>query len=150
VLTELERDADARHTGELLLASTLVSVSATLLEKYRSDGAEPVISLTLPGEAHAIPPLLSAVVSAEAGYLGMYVGTQIEPADVEALANDLNASVIVMHAGVESFEHMQTALRLRERLPEVRLVLTGRGARLAPPGLVPVTSLRELAHVLKE
>jgi MerR family transcriptional regulator, light-induced transcriptional regulator len=149
VLTELERDAEARHTGELLLASALVSVSATLLEKYRSDGAMPVVSLTLPGEAHAIPPLLSAVVSTEAGFLGMYVGTQIEPADVEALANDLNASVLVMHAGVESFEHMQMALRLRERLPDVRLVVTGRGARLAPSGLVPIGSLRELAYFLQ-
>jgi len=147
VLTELERDAEARHTGELLLASALVSVSSTLLEKYRTQSSASVITATLPGEPHAIPPLLAALVAAEAGCTATYIGTQVEPADIEALALDLNASAIVMYAGVESFEHMQAAVRLRERLPRVRLLLTGRGGRLAPPGLLSVNSLRELASL---
>jgi len=149
VLTELERDTEARHTGELLLASALVSVSSTLLEKYRADGAPAIVTLTLPGEPHAIPPLLAALVAAEAGYAGMYVGTQIEPADIEALALDVRASAIVMHAAMESYEHMQAALRLRERLPRVRVIVTGRGGRLAPAGLLAVNSLRDLAQYLE-
>jgi len=149
VLTELEHDAEARHTGELLLGSALVSVSSTLLEKYRTDAATAVLSVTLPGEPHVIPGLLAALVSAEAGYLGMYLGTQIESSDIEMLALDLSARAIVVHAGVESFEHTQTALRLRERLTGVRIVLTGRGGRMAPPGLVHVNSLEELAHFLR-
>ncbi len=48
VLTELERDAEARHTGELLLASALVSVSSTLLEKYRGDAVAPVLTSRCP------------------------------------------------------------------------------------------------------
>jgi DNA-binding transcriptional MerR regulator len=149
VLTELERDADARHTGELLLASALVSISATLFEKYRTDRTAAVVSVSLPGERHAIPPLLSALVSAEAGYFGIYVGTQVEPADIEALTIDMDAVAIIIHAGIESFEHMQTALRLRERLPRVALILTGRGGRLAPPGLATASSQRELERELR-
>ncbi len=149
VLTELEHDTEARHTGELLLASALVSISSTLFDKYRADRTATVVTLTLPGERHAIPPLLAALVSAEAGYFGMYVGTQIEPADVEALAKDLDAAAIVIHAGVESYEHMQAALRLRDQLPHARIVLTGRGGRLAPADFVTASSLRELARELR-
>lgn len=149
VLTELERDTEARHTGELLFASALVSVSATLFEKYRTDRTTAVVSVSLPGERHAIPPLLSALVSAEAGYFGIYVGTQVEPADIEALTVDMDAVAVIIHAGIESFEHMQTALRLRERLPRVAIILTGRGGRLAPPGLARVNSLRELERALR-
>jgi MerR family transcriptional regulator, light-induced transcriptional regulator len=146
VLAELERNSEARHTGELLLASALCSISSKLFEKHRTNQGATIISLTLPGEQHAIPPLLAALVAAESGFTGMYVGTQIEPADIETLAVDLNAAGIVIHTGVESYEHMQAALRLLEKLPRTRVVITGRGGILAPPGSIAVTSLRELAN----
>jgi MerR family transcriptional regulator, light-induced transcriptional regulator len=149
VISEVERDPDTRQTGELLLAAALVSTSSMLFAKYRIAHGPAVISLTLPGEHRAIPPLLSALVAAEAGFDGMYVGTQIEPADIEALVNHLNAVGIIIHAGMESFEHMQAALRLRAKLPHVRLIVTGRGGSLAPPDLVSVNSLRELATALR-
>jgi len=149
VISEVERDSDLRQTGELLLSAALVSTSSMLFAKYRIAHGPPVISLTLPGEHRAIPPLLSALVAAEAGFDGMYVGTQIGPADIEALVNDLNAVGIIIHAGLESFEHMQAALRLRTKLPHVRLVMTGRGSQLAPPDLVTVRSLRELATAVR-
>jgi MerR family transcriptional regulator, light-induced transcriptional regulator len=149
VLSEIDRDPDLRQTGELLLASALVSSSSLLFAKYRRAHGPTMISLTLPGEHHAIPPLLAALVSAEAGFDGMYVGTQIEPADIEALANDFDAVGVIIHAGMESFEHMQAALRLRNKLPHVRLIMTGRGGSLAPPDVASVSSLRELATALR-
>ncbi len=149
VLSEVERDVDLRQTGELLLAAALVSTSSMLFAKYRMAHGPALISLTLPGEHRAIPPLLSALVAAEAGFDGTYVGTQIEPADIEALAGDLNAVGIIIHAGMESFEHMQAALRLRNKLPHVRFIITGRGGSLAPPDLVTVSSLRELAAAFR-
>ena len=147
VLAELERNSEARHTGELLLASALCSISSKLFEKYRTNQGPTIIALTLPGEHHAIPPLLAALVASESGFAGMYVGTQIEPADIETLAVDLNAAGIVIHTGVESYEHMQAAQRLLEKLPQTRVVITGRGGILAPPGFAAVSSLRDLANV---
>jgi MerR family transcriptional regulator, light-induced transcriptional regulator len=149
VLSEIERDPDMRPTGELLLASALVSSSSMLFAKYRIAHGPVMISLTLPGEHRAIPPLLAALVASEAGFDGMYVGTQIEPSDIEALANSLNAVGIILHAGMESFEHMQAALRLRNKLAHMRLIITGRGGTLAPPDLLTVSSLRELATALR-
>lgn len=146
VLAELERNGEARHTGELLLSCALVSISSKLFEKYRNQRGPIVISLTLPGEPHAIPPLLAALVASENGFCGMYAGTQIDLADVETLALDLDAVGIVIHTGVESFEHMQAALRLVEKLPRTRLMITGRGSILAPPGLGAANSLRALAE----
>jgi MerR family transcriptional regulator, light-induced transcriptional regulator len=149
VLSEVERDPEMRQTGELLLAAALVSTSSMLFAKYRVAHGPGIISLTLPGEHRAIPALLGALVATEAGYDGMYVGTQIEPADIEALVNDLSAVGVIIHAGMESFEHMQAALRLRNKLPHVRFIMTGRGGSLAPPDLVTVSSLRELATALR-
>jgi MerR family transcriptional regulator, light-induced transcriptional regulator len=149
VLSEIERDPDLRQAGELLLASALVSSSSLLFAKYRTARGPVMISLTLPGEHHAIPPLLAALVSSEAGFEGMYVGTQIEPADIEALVKDLSAVGVVIHAGMESFEHMQAALRLRNKLPHIRLIMTGRGGSLAPPDVATMSSLRELAVALR-
>lgn len=149
VISEVDRDVDLRQTGELLLASALVSTSSMLFAKYRIAHGPPVISLTLPGEHHAIPPLLSALVASEAGFDGMYVGTQIEPADIEALVNDVSAVGVIIHAGMESFEHMQAALRLRNKLPHVRFIMTGRGGSLAPPDFATVSSLRDLATALR-
>jgi hypothetical protein len=138
-----------RPTGEFLLASALVSSSSMLFAKYRIAHGPVMISLTLPGEQRAIPPLLAALVASEAGFDGMYVGTQIEPADIEALANGLNAVGIIIHAGMESLEHMQAVLRLRNKLVHIRLIVTGRGGSLAPPDLLTVSSLRELATALR-
>jgi MerR family transcriptional regulator, light-induced transcriptional regulator len=101
LLSELDRDPEARHTGELLLASALVSISSTLFAKYRMDRGRTIIALTLPGEHHAIPPLLAALVAAEAGFDGMFVGTQIDPVDIEALAEDLGAVSLLIYAGME-------------------------------------------------
>jgi MerR family transcriptional regulator, light-induced transcriptional regulator len=148
VLSEVERDPDLRQTGELLLASALVSSSSLLFAKYRRARGPVMISLTLPGEHRAIPALLAALVSSEAGFDGMYVGTQIEPADIEALVIDLSAVGVIIHAGMESFEHMQAALRLRNKLPHMRLIMTGRGGILAPPDVATMSSLRELAVAL--
>jgi MerR family transcriptional regulator, light-induced transcriptional regulator len=149
VLSEIERDIDLRQTGELLLAAALVSTSSMLFAKYRMAHGPALISLTLPGEHRAIPPLLAALVAAEAGFDGTYVGTQIEPADIEALVGDLHAVGVIIHAGMESFEHMQAALRLRNKLPQVRFIITGRGGSLAPADLVTVNSLRELAAAFR-
>ena len=149
VLSEVDRDPDLRQTGELLLAAALVSTSSMLFAKYRIAHGPTMLSLTLPGEHRAISPLLAALVATEAGFDGMYVGTQIEPADIEALVNDLNVVGIIIHAGMESFEHMQAALRLRSKLPHVRFMMTGRGGGLAPPDLITVTSMRELATALQ-
>ena len=149
VLSEVDRDIDLRQTGELLLAAALVSTSSMLFAKYRMAHGPTMLSLTLPGERRAISPLLAALVATEAGFDGMYVGTQIEPADIEALVDDLQAVGIIIHAGMESFEHMQAALRLRSKLPHVRFMMTGRGGSLAPPDLVTVTSMRELATALQ-
>ncbi len=149
VLAELDRNAEARHTGELLLSCALVSISSRLFDKHPGARGPNVISLTLPGEPHGIPPLLAALVASENGFCGMYAGTQIEPADVETLAVDLDAVAIVIHTAVESFEHMQAALRLVEKLPRTRLVITGRGSLLAPPGVGAANSLRDLAREFK-
>jgi len=149
VLAELERNGEARHTGELLLSCALVSISSKLFDKCPGARGPNVISLTLPGEPHGIPALLAALVASENGFCGMYAGTQIEPGDVETLAIDLNAAGIVIYTAVESFEHMQAALRLAEKLPRMRVVITGRGSLLAPSGLGAANSLRSLAQEFK-
>ena len=149
VLAELERNAEARHTGELLLASALVSISSRLFDRCPGARGPNVISLTFPGESHAIPALLAALVASENGFCGMYAGTQIEPADVETLSADLEAVGIVIYSAVESFEHTQAALRIAEKLPRTRVVMTGRGSLLAPPGLGAANSLRVLAQEFK-
>ena len=148
VLAELERNLEARHTGELLLSSALVSISSKLFERHRGPHRPAVIALTLPGEQHAINPLLAALVASESGCSGIYVGTQIEPADIEALCGDLNVAAIVIYAGMESYDHTQAALRLQERVPQAQLIIAGRGGAFAPPSLMTANSLRELAQQL--
>jgi DNA-binding transcriptional MerR regulator len=141
--------AESQTTSAVLVASALVSVSATLFAKYAASNEGPrTLFLTLPGERHALPALLAAFVAAEAGFRSTYAGTEIPPASVEALVRDLDAAGLGIYAGTESPQTLESLRVLSARLPRVTIWAGGPGAQSAP-WVTPSQTLREFAEILR-
>ncbi len=148
LLAELERDGAASHTGELLLTSALVSVSSTLFAKFRATNTPTVLSLSLPGYSRAIPPLLSALVASEAGFNGIFAGTQIDPEDLEALVRELHVVSLIVCMQNDIPEQLHALAKVREKLPGIRFILAASAEWLIPSDFTIVRSLSELPAAL--
>ena len=106
-----------------------------------------VVYATLPGEGHALGLQMAAVVLAAAGCRSLYLGTEVPPPQVAALARDLNARAVAVSVSVASRGPASAAAlrKLRELLPRrVILAAGGEGAPAGKPGMDTLTSLRDL------
>lgn len=106
-----------------------------------------VICATLPGESHALGLQMAALVLAAAGLRVVYLGTDMPPAELAKLAADLPAAHVAL--SVSSAADAQAVARhlrrLRQMLPGgVGVVVGGRGAPAAKPGIMPVADFDEL------
>ncbi len=147
-ITRKAADADEASMQRLLLCETLRFVAATLFAKYEQPAASAVmLFLTLPGEKHAVPPLLAALVASELGYHGIFAGTEIAPRQIVQLATSLHAVGLGIFAGVESNNATRLAGEVANALPSVRLFVGGTGLRMAS-AFHATQTLREFAAVL--
>ena len=149
VLAELERNAEARHTGELLLASALVSISSKLFDQMSRCARPERHFADLPGRSARDPRAACGARRVRKRLLRNVRGHADRARRCRDARADLEAVGIVIYSAVESFEHMQAALRLVEKLPRTRVVITGQGSLLAPPGVGAANSLRALAQEFK-
>ena len=131
----------------LLLSISVHSISSILFEKYRASGSRPLmLFLTLPGEKHSLPPLLAALVAAEAGYRALYAGTEIAPYHVESVLKSSKAAALGIYVGTQNDDTNRLLQELRKRI-EVPLFLgaanAGRYAKLGA-----TENMREFAAAL--
>ncbi|MGZ3499063.1 MAG: MerR family transcriptional regulator [Vulcanimicrobiaceae bacterium] len=132
LMAEISRTAHTlteQMTRHAVLSETLSSIFGTLNAKYSADARKPLaIFLTLPGEKHAVSPILAALVATEAGRRGVFLGTEISPAHVEAIAHNIAACEIGIHVGSSSHQTLKAIRDLNRRLPQ-RVWVGGNGAR---------------------
>ena len=106
-----------------------------------------VVCATLPGEAHVLGLQMAAIVLAAAGLRLVYLGTDMPPAELAALAADLPAAHVALSIssaadGPATLRHLR---RLRQLLPEgIGIVVGGRGAPAAKPGVAVVADFDAL------
>ena len=152
VMAEITRacsNADELATQHLLICETLRFVSVTLFAKYEQPAATAaMLFLTLPGERHAIPPLLAALVASELGYQGIFAGTEISPRQTVALARSLHAVGIGLFAGAENPDAPRLAGEISAALPSVPLFAGGAGLQKYR-AFSTTQSLRDFADVLR-
>ncbi len=106
-----------------------------------------VVYATLPGESHALGLQMAALVLAAVGCRGLYVGTEVPPAQVGSLARDLSARAVAVSMSIATRGPASTAAlrKLREALPRrVVLLAGGEGAPAGKSGVETVTTLRDL------
>lgn len=151
LMTEIalgSRSADEATSQHLLLCESLRFVSVTLFAKYEQPSATAaMLFLTLPGERHAIPPLLAALVASELGYQGIFAGTEISPPQIVQLATSLHVVGIGIFAGVESHDASRLVSEVAKALPSVPLFVGGAGLRMAS-AVHTTQTLRDFAAVL--
>jgi MerR family transcriptional regulator, light-induced transcriptional regulator len=141
-------DADKASAQRLLLCETLRFVAATLFAKYEQPAAAAVmLFLTLPGEKHAVPPLLAALVASELGYHGIFGGTEIAPRQIVQLATSLHAVGLGIFAGVESPDITRLAREVAKALPSIPLFAGGTGLRMVS-AFQATQTLRDFAAIL--
>lgn len=118
-------------TCELVLASTLHSISSLLHQKYEVDTGRPlIVFLTLPGEKHSIPPLVASLVAAEAGYRTFFAGTEVAPYHVQSLVQATSAKAIGIYIGVRSDDAVRLVHDLQKRIEAVRIFVGSHNARV--------------------
>jgi len=106
-----------------------------------------VICATLPGEAHALGLQMASLVLAAAGLRVVYVGTDMPPAELAALAADVAAAHVAISissaaGGQDTLRHLR---KLRQLLPDgVSILAGGRGAPSPKPGVTVVGTLDAL------
>jgi len=96
-MAAIESHATSLHESviqEQVVSQCVHSIAAALFGKYESNRNGPMLFMTLPGEKHALPALLAALVAAEAGHAALYVGTEISPSHVPTLVRESGASAI--------------------------------------------------------
>ena len=142
------RSADEATSQHLLLCETLRFVSVTLFAKYEQPSATAaMLFLTLPGERHAIPPLLAALVASELGYQGIFAGTEISPHQIVQLATSLHVVGVGIFAGVETHDASRLVGEVARALPLIPLFVGGAGLRRTN-AFHSTQSLRDFAGVL--
>lgn len=142
------RSIEESTARELLLCECIRSASSMLFEKYQQDrGAPAFLCLTLPGERHAIPPLLAALACSQAGYRGVFLGTEIGPHDVESLARYIRPGGIGVYVGVQSDDAIRLLREVARRMPQTPLFVGSRGP-LAAADVRPTATLRDFVAAL--
>lgn len=90
-----------------------------------------VVCASLPGEEHGLGLQMAALVLVSVGCRLMYLGTEVPPAHVAALAKDLNARAVAVSISVANRGEVMNAHleQLRQLLPRrVTLIVGGDGA----------------------
>ena len=106
-----------------------------------------VICATLPGEAHALGLQMAALLLAASGLRVVYLGTDLPPAELAALAADLPAAHVALSISLAADEQATARhlRRLRQLLPDaVGIVAGGRGAPAPKPGVTVVADFDAL------
>lgn len=106
-----------------------------------------VVYATLPGEAHGLGLQMAALLLAAVGCRVLYLGTEVPPPQVAALAADLGARAVALSASSQTRGATTASAirRLRERLPQrVALIVGGDGAPRASRDVEVIHSLRDL------
>lgn len=147
-ITARARNVDESTIQHLVLCESLHSVSHLLFEKYRrTSHSRPIMFLTLPGQKHSVPPLFAAIAAAEAGYNGVFVGTEVAADHIEAIARTMKAAALGLYAGIDPAETVVWVRELQQQLPTLPVFVGSTRARLAPD--VPATqTLREFVAAL--
>ncbi len=147
-ITLESRSADEVTSQHLLLCESLRFVSMALFAKYEQPSATAaMLFLTLPGERHAIPPLLAALVASELGYQGIFAGTEISPSQIVQLATSLHVVGLGIFAGVESHDASRLVGEVAKAMPLVPLFVGGAGLRRSS-AFHATQSMHEFAAVL--
>jgi DNA-binding transcriptional MerR regulator len=142
------RSIEESTARELLLCECIRSASSTLFEKYQRNRSAPAfLSFTLPGERHAIPPLLAALACSQAGYRGVFLGTEIGPHSIEALARYIRPAALGVYVGVQSDDAIRLLHDVNRRLPQLPL-LVGSRAPFTAPDLRATATLRDFVAAL--
>ena len=105
------------------------------------------ICATLPDERHAIGLQLAALIMAAAGLRVIYLGTEVPPAELATIASELAARhvVISVSTAADAPAVVRHLRRLRHLLPsDVGVIVGGRGAPVARPGIVVVSDFEQL------
>ena len=106
-----------------------------------------VICATLPGEAHALGLQMAALLLAASGLRVVYLGTDMPPSELAALAVDLAAGHVALSisAAADAQATTRHLRRLRQLLPDtVGIVAGGRGAPPPKAGVTVVADFDEL------
>jgi methanogenic corrinoid protein MtbC1 len=137
---------DIRH--EHFLSERLGDLMRSLRLPLDHQASGPlVVCATLPGESHALGLQMAALVLAAAGLRIVYLGTDMPPAELATLAADLPAAHVALSVSSAADAHAvaRHVRRLRQRLrPDTGIVIGGRGAPAARPGITIVADFDEL------
>ncbi len=122
---------EIRH--EHFLSERIADLLRTLRLPFeeRADGPSMILA-TLPGETHALGLQMAALAMASAGRRVLYLGTEVPPEQVAALAVERGASAVALSVSVAGRGSRMTGQiqKLRRKLPRrIHLILGGEGAR---------------------
>ena len=139
-------DLEVRH--EHFLSERVGDLLRSLRLPYEERASGPLVIFgTLPGEAHGLGLQMAALLLASLGCRVLYLGPEVPPPQLAALATDLGARAVALSvSSATRGSSTQTAVRkLRTRLPDrVALVVGGDGSPRAQAGIEVVRSLRDL------
>ena len=93
-----------------------------------------MLFMTMPGEKHALPALLAALVAAEAGHTALYVGTEISPAHVPTMVRDTGATALGIFVATWNEDAVANIEELRQTAGAMPVFFGGdvRDAQYAP------------------
>jgi MerR family transcriptional regulator, light-induced transcriptional regulator len=150
LIEEIECSADDPHvraTKQKMLAAGIHSVSAQLFERYTPAVTAPsFIMSTFPGEAYSVAALLGAIVAAEIGFRGVFLG-QMTPAELQSLATASAPAAVGVYIGAPNADYARMLADLRNRLSGVTVVACGAGAAFGSEQH-PIRSMRDLSDAL--
>ncbi|HEY3674733.1 MAG TPA: MerR family transcriptional regulator [Candidatus Tumulicola sp.] len=151
LIEEIEYSADDSHvraTKQTMLAESVHSVSARFFERYAPAGTAPsFIMSTFPGEAHSVTALLGAIVAAEVGFRGIFLG-QLTPVELQSVVSACSPAAVGVYIGSANADYARMLGDVRGRLAPVPVVACGAGAALSSEHQ-PIRSMRELSDALR-
>jgi methanogenic corrinoid protein MtbC1 len=137
---------EIRH--EHFLSERVGDVLRSLRLPFEERAAGPLVAVaTLPGEAHGLGLQMAALTLATSGWRILFLGTEVPPPQIAALARDLSARAVAVSVSIASRGKATNAhlRRLRGLLPRrVALLVGGEGAPRARAGLEVFSDLRGL------
>ncbi|MGZ3522077.1 MAG: MerR family transcriptional regulator [Vulcanimicrobiaceae bacterium] len=150
-ITQMTRDADERAVKHMLFASALSSSAGGMFAKFAARPHSPaLVFVTLPGEKHAIAPLLAAYAAAEAGYSSLFLGTEVAPSQIAFIVRALNAIGVAIFAGVECAGTASMLCDLKIQIRERAMWLGGTAAQALSTGLPVSMTIREFISQLPD
>lgn len=141
------RSLDESVARQLVLCQCVQSIASVLFAKYPHPLEAPrMVFVTMPGDRHAVAPLLAALAACEAGYSAIYGGTEVSAEHVEALARFSRACAVGIYVGVQSADALRMVHDVVKRLPALSVFVGSPGLNLN--GFRATHTLRDFAAVL--